>query len=279
MNTKTILITGANGLVGRSLVRYLVSSGKYQVFIMLRRPEEATDWFARNKKINMLTGDITDKQSLQKSKQNFDIIFHLAANLSMFEKNNLLKNTNIQGLKNVLSVYNTAVSSTFIFASSIDAGRRNNDYAKTKVLGEKIVKEFHTKHPHTNFINVRIGNVYTKADGGYPTALRNFLAMGGWRSSILYHELSSKNVFPIELENLSMKLTSLIDNKKVFGKTVEIYDSKLTVGNIFEQILKRDRTLHPPLKMLFGGFLLNFWSLIGKLTRRGDVLIYLKSEQ
>ena len=258
MSRKEVLVTGATGIVGTGLLREL-SRRPYAATVLIRNKKDASRF--RRRGLRVILGDITKADSLAHLRSHFDIVFHLAAAKRMFEKNHELEHNNINGLKNVLEVFCSSGKETlFVFASSIDARVRNSDYARTKLMGEKIVKSFVQKHPWTKFINVRIGNVnFSNLDGHQ-----------GWRGSLLYHELGNKNLYPVKLERLSKKMVDLIQKAKLFGKTIEIFDRKVRVADLIKK---------PPTKQKFGHLILSIWSFFGKLTKRADLLVYLQSEK
>lgn len=257
MKSVKVLVTGGTGQIGVSLIKELLHH-RFDVTLLTRTTKEVT---LAGKKLKQLIGDISDRHSLQKNKKHFDVIIHLAAAKRMFEKGDELKKTNITGLKNILDVFcSHSKEAFFIFASSIDAKVRKSDYALSKLKGEAIVKRFALAHPRLKYLNLRIGNV------SFPD-LNN---LSGWRKSLLYHELGRKDVYPIELDRLSRKMISLVRKPKFFGRTIEVYDRKVKVAHLIKE---------PPPKLKFGHLILSIWNFLGSLTRRGDLLIYLKSQK
>lgn len=270
MNQKRILVTGATGVVGTGLVSELLKQS-YKITVLVRHPEDIQR-FNKNR-IKTILGDITNLPSLKKEGgKHFDVIFHLAASLRMFEKDNIIKKNNIDGLKNVLETFCSTTKEThFIFASSVDAQRRRNDYARSKLWGEAIVADFASSNPQIKFTNVRIGNVFATREDSYEQHLLAMVERRDWRASIIYHQLKKNKLFPVKLNNLSEKLTSLINNRKTIGKTLDIYDYCINVGEIIK------KSTRP--KLIFGKIILFVWFSLGRLLKRGDLLIYLASEK
>ncbi|MEI6639680.1 MAG: NAD-dependent epimerase/dehydratase family protein, partial [Chlorobium sp.] len=60
---KKILVTGATGFIGSSLVRRL-ASGDDQVFILVRKSSDLTPLSDVLPKVTLVYGDITDRASL-----------------------------------------------------------------------------------------------------------------------------------------------------------------------------------------------------------------------
>ena len=268
MSRKEVLVTGATGLVGTGLLREL-SLWPYNVTVLVRNRGDVAKF--RKQGLKVILGDIIEADSLAKFRSHFDLVFHLAAAIRQFEKDGQLQKTNIDGLKNVLETFGASSRKTiFVFASSIDARIRENDYSRTKIAGEAIVREFAKSHPQFHFINARIGNVCREPDSFSEDILR-LVKPANWRSCLLYHELGQKYFYPVELPILAKRLIEMGENEADLGKTVEIYDAKVKVGEVCRDYI-------PP-KMIFGRLLLTLWYSFGKLIRRGDLLIYLNSEK
>jgi threonine 3-dehydrogenase len=121
------LITGISGEVGHGLIKTLVASKEFEVTAAdIKNPDET---IAGNLK-NFFACDISDGASVKKifEKENFDIIFHLAAILSTGGEKFPEKaiDVNIKGTINLLEVATESAiknkkSIKFIFPSSIAA--------------------------------------------------------------------------------------------------------------------------------------------------------------
>jgi nucleoside-diphosphate-sugar epimerase len=121
------LITGISGEVGHGLIKTLASSSKYEVTAAdIKTPDET---IADSLK-NFFECDISDSSSVNKifEKENFDVIFHLAAILSTGGEKMPEKaiDVNIKGTLNLLeaataSAIKNKKSVKFIFPSSIAA--------------------------------------------------------------------------------------------------------------------------------------------------------------
>lgn len=136
-----VAVTGATGFVGNFVVQYLKSKG-YQVFS-----------FGRKDKAGIIHWDITS--DLYENDLEIDVVVHCAANVSDWSSYDESYSVNVVGTKNVINSFPTA--STFIYISSGSVynpyckevllkedgcvgGSGLNNYGKTKLLGEKVVK-------------------------------------------------------------------------------------------------------------------------------------------
>jgi nucleoside-diphosphate-sugar epimerase len=121
------LITGISGEVGHGLIKALVASGKYEVTAAdIKNPDETIAGSLKN----FFACDISDATSVEKifEKENFDVIFHLAAILSTGGEKFPEKaiDVNIKGTINLLeAATESAIKNKkpvkFIFPSSIAA--------------------------------------------------------------------------------------------------------------------------------------------------------------
>ncbi|MBK8345739.1 MAG: NAD-dependent epimerase/dehydratase family protein [Bacteroidetes bacterium] len=99
-----ILVTGANGLVGSYLCRFLVNQGKQVRAI--KRPESNLRLVADiANKIEWVDGDVNDISSLDDAMLGVEQIYHCAAVISYVGKNaNHLMQVNVEGTANVVNL-------------------------------------------------------------------------------------------------------------------------------------------------------------------------------
>jgi nucleoside-diphosphate-sugar epimerase len=107
------LITGGAGFLGINLVRYLHSRG-HKVASLDIVPFDYKDM---NDKIEIITGDIRDKEIVEKVVQGRDIIVHTAAALPLYKPEDIYS-TDIDGTRNMLEAGKKAGIKRFIHISS-----------------------------------------------------------------------------------------------------------------------------------------------------------------
>jgi nucleoside-diphosphate-sugar epimerase len=154
----TILVTGANGIVGRPLVKLLLSRG-HKVIGLCRHPDRSVNVSG----LQWLEGDVS-KQRLGQSEENWqnlcrevNTIFHLAARTD-FKGQSIeeYRPTNIDGVRHIKELAMAAeawlhhVSTAFVCGkwlgefseSQLEEGQAfHNSYEESKYLGELLLRQ------------------------------------------------------------------------------------------------------------------------------------------
>jgi nucleoside-diphosphate-sugar epimerase len=148
------LITGGAGFLGINLVRYIHSRG-HEVSSLDIVPFDYADM---NDKITIITGDIRDKELVNKSLAGIDIVIHTAAALPLYEPEDIFS-TDINGTRNLLESAQTNNVKRFIHISSTavygipdhhplyedDKLDGVGPYGKAKIAAEEICFKYRTK--------------------------------------------------------------------------------------------------------------------------------------
>ncbi len=130
-----ILITGATGFIGKNLVKSLSNEN---IICLVRKSSNIK--LLKELKIKLAYGDLTDKNSLDKSLKNITTVIHLAAAISINKEE--LKNVNLIGTKNLIQSCEKNNVKKIIVLSSMAATRKYLDnYGKSKKIVERLVKE------------------------------------------------------------------------------------------------------------------------------------------
>lgn len=164
---KKILVTGGTGSLGKVVVEKLLSFGPKEVRILDIDEDEQfhlSNKYRGRKDIQILFGDIRDKDRLRTVMEDIDIVFHFAAlkhvmgcEYNPFEA---IK-TNIYGMQNVIEAALENNVKKVIFSSSDKAASPDNTLGATKLLGERLMisaNQFKGKN-NTVFACVRFGNI------------------------------------------------------------------------------------------------------------------------
>ena len=155
---ENVLVTGANGFLGSALVRELIPH--FNVKALVRVTSNLTN--LKGLDLELVNGELRDKDSLISACKNVDYIFHAAADYRLWVKNSKeLYKTNVDGTRNLLKVAYKIGIKKFIYTSSVAALGTNADgspaneetpvtieqmvghYKKSKFLAEQEVLAFY----------------------------------------------------------------------------------------------------------------------------------------
>lgn len=76
---KKVLVTGASGSIGKEVIKFLLSEGKYEITVLdLKNKKVFKRLKAYRKRINILYGDVTDPILMEALVRDHDYIIHLA---------------------------------------------------------------------------------------------------------------------------------------------------------------------------------------------------------
>ncbi len=110
-----IAITGAGGHVGNALCRELTNQGARLRILLLENEEKPTDVDAE-----VIVGNILDKDALATLIKDVEVVYHLAAIISIDKKDSQrIFETNVTGTKNVIEICKTQNVKKFIHFGTI----------------------------------------------------------------------------------------------------------------------------------------------------------------
>lgn len=116
------LVTGATGHIGNVLVRKLIERGEKVRALVL--PDECRAPI-QGLELETIEGDVLDQESLFRSMHRVRGVFHLAGLISIMPgENELVRQVNVEGTKNILKVAEKVEVGRFIYTSSIHAIKR-----------------------------------------------------------------------------------------------------------------------------------------------------------
>lgn len=117
--SETVLVTGATGLIGSNLIKYLLDNN-YKVIGLVRNIEKAKKKLPENNNLSFVIGDITEPIDIP---DEVDYIVHGASNTSskafIAEPVEII-NTAIQGTKNMLELAKEKKVKSFVYLSSME---------------------------------------------------------------------------------------------------------------------------------------------------------------
>ena len=239
---KKILVTGGGGFIGSHLVETLIKDGHSVKTIVPYNSNNSWGWidsFEPNikKNLEIISGDICDQNLVSKLVKNVDVIFHLAALISIpysYVSPRSYISTNIMGTLNLLEASRNSnvelfvqTSTSEVYGSSqyspIDEQHPLNaqsPYAATKIAADQLALSYYRSFDLPVSI-IRPFNTF-----GPRQSLRAFIP------TIITQILSSKK--KIKLGNLNPKrdfsyisdtvrgFTSCIGKKKCLGQAINL---------------------------------------------------------
>lgn len=122
LKDKTVLVTGATGLIGFQLVKALLTIGNIHIIALIRNIEKAEKIYAIEdmKKISFIIGDVGEKIVID---ENIDYIFHCAAiTTSKVMVNSPVETilTSVNGTNNILNIAKEKNTKSVVFISSME---------------------------------------------------------------------------------------------------------------------------------------------------------------
>ncbi|MCX5697744.1 MAG: NAD-dependent epimerase/dehydratase family protein [Candidatus Omnitrophica bacterium] len=144
MFDKKVLVTGADGFLGRTVVRHLINAG-YPVRGLVRSINENSPLKALD--IELVCGDVINPQDLERAVPGCKIIMHLASIYRFYpwwDKDvSDIYEVNVGGTKNLLEASLRYNAERFIFTSSVAAmADKTSHYARSKLQAEEEVLKY-----------------------------------------------------------------------------------------------------------------------------------------
>lgn len=149
-----VLITGGSGFLGINLIRYLLSKGVESITSL----DIADFEYPEKDKVDLVKGDIRDKETVSQLMKSVNSVVHAAAALPLYTKKQIYS-TDVDGTRNLLEeAYKNNVD-RFIYISSTavygipdhhpiyedDKLTGVGDYGQAKIMAEQICEKYRKK--------------------------------------------------------------------------------------------------------------------------------------
>ena len=188
LNNKTILITGGTGTFGKAFTSYVLTHYEPKKIIIYSRDEfkqfiMANEYKQYADKLRVFSGDVRDKERLQRAFEGVDYVIHAAAMKQVpaceYNPNEAIK-TNINGAQNIIDAALDSGVKKVVALSTDKAVNPVNLYGGTKLVSDKlfIAANAYAGHKDTCFSIVRYGNV-AGSRGSVIPFFQNILDNGG----------------------------------------------------------------------------------------------------
>ncbi|OGF48359.1 hypothetical protein A2533_04395 [Candidatus Falkowbacteria bacterium RIFOXYD2_FULL_35_9] len=268
---KKILITGANGFVGKKVAEFLANQG-FLLTAIVRNKQWA------NQNIQFIEADLKDIEKLKLDKD-FDLVIHLAASLQMYEKNGRLYADNIKITRKLVDYFKNT-RTYFIYSSSIEVVGPT----KAQMIDEKSKSEPTTpygwvkgdceeyiRNSGLNHAILRFGNVSDQNTGLEKEVLK-ILEQNKLQSWVMKNVLVDYELNIIEVEKIVQAIYKIIKISPV-KQTYFLTDKIISIKDIAVKngIERKNRKIFLPLVMFVVSILGVFGrgSLIGYICSGG----------
>lgn len=198
--SKSVLVTGAGGFIGSHLVEQLVLLGARTRGFVHYNSAGSWGWLDQSevkKDVEVILGDVRDRDSLEQAFSGVDVVFHLAALIAIpysYDAPLSYVRTNVEGTLNVLQaalrhdvglVVHTSTSEVYGTARTIPISEEHplqgqSPYSASKIGADKIAESFHLSFG-LPVVTVRPFNTYgprQSARAVVPTIITQALAGG-----------------------------------------------------------------------------------------------------
>lgn len=179
---KKVLVTGGAGFIGSHIAEALVNLGSHVTIMDNFSTGSLNNLRSVVTNINLMYADITSPYSCLKATTDKDIIFHLAAFVSVpfsIKNPTTCFAVNAQGTKNLLDASTENKVTSFVYSSSSaiygnketpcsenDQPNPQSPYAQTKLEGEQFCRKYAQEHG-INTVCLRYFNVYGERQNPY----------------------------------------------------------------------------------------------------------------
>ena len=241
-----VLVTGANGFIGRHIVRCIEKQGD-KINVLVRNSNS----FNISDKVNIFEGDIFDNEKLRKAVNEVDAVFHLVAKThdsSSIDNAKDYYKINVEGTRNLLDACVKSNIKHFIYFSSVKAMveecKHTLDetydctpttlYGKTKLMAERLVIEYGNKHGFKTTI-LRLPLVYGPGNKG--NIYKMIEAIDNGRFVMLGNGSNKRSM--VYVGNVVDAGIAVIDRKVTDAKVYVITDGvDYTVKDLYKLIAK-----------------------------------------
>lgn len=132
---KTTLVTGGTGLIGYNIILALLKR-KRKVKALIRSIAKGKKLLPKS--VELVQGDITDKDSIRLAMKDCDVVYHAAGFPEQWMKNNsIFEEVNVTGTQNMVEAAIEQKIEKFIYTSTIDVFKGE----KGKLFNESIVDD------------------------------------------------------------------------------------------------------------------------------------------
>ena len=294
--TAKILVTGANGLIGRHLVRRLLQVGK-AVRIFVRRPPEAE--FRNDGNVEVFLGDLGDPAAVDRAVAGTEIVYHVGAAMKGSAHDH--ERGTVCGTQNIVDSVLRHDAQRLVYISSLSclhaasAGpetvvknvvktvvkedwpvepspTQRGAYTQAKTAAEKIVRDA-VRDRHLRAVLLRPGRVF----GPGMTLLTPEVARRVGNAFVVLGD-GTRELPLVYVEDVIDAIIRAAETGKFDGRVFHIVDrTRITqnqvVRNYITKKAKKARVIHIPVALVYG-LAFGFEVLSRVLNRPAPLSIY-----
>lgn len=249
-----VLVTGANGFVGSNLCAALLRDGVDTRGLVRKSSDQS--FIAPLRDLEVVTGDITDRHSLDAAMAGIEIVYHVAALTSDWGPWEEFRRINVEGVRNVMEaarahgvrrVVHISSISVYGFPGRVDipedaafVPRPGDPYITTKAEGERLALGYHGDGLEVTAI--RPGGVFGPNDR--TTTLR--LAPELLRGKLPFVDGGRHRTAPVYVDNLVQLIRLAGDSGRAGGQVYNAVDDGEVTWREFFTWLCQDLGCAPP---------------------------------
>ena len=227
IKSKTVLLTGAAGTVGRELIKHIlvqepdelrvIDNNESEIFNLEEEYGCSSQGHSKGKDpatpmFHAYIGDIRDSDKLQRKMVGVNIVFHVAAlkHVVLCERSPFdAVQTNINGVKNVINCALSNNVERVIFTSSDKAVNPTNVMGTSKLMGERLISA-------ANSLTVEHGTVFSS------TRFGNVIGSRGSVVPIFYRQIKSGGPITLTDPNMTRFVMTIEESARMVLKAAEL---------------------------------------------------------
>lgn len=237
-----ILVTGGTGVVGAATVGELVRLGHSVRLLSRNALEDVALW---DGDVEPWPASVGDPDDLRGAADGCDVVVHAAGIVSEEPPEVTFDGVNVEGTRNVIREAERAGTSRLIYLSSLGADRGESPYHKSKLAGEKLVRDF-----RGGWMIIRPGNVYGPGD----EVVSLLLKMVRTLPVIPVIDGGDDRFQPIWVDDVARVMAAAVERTDLHGRILEVAGEEETSTN---DLLDRFSVLtnRSPARIALPGFL------------------------
>ncbi len=232
-----VLVTGATGLVGRHVIRKLLSRG-YRVYGLIR--ETSDDSILGGLGVHPVRGDLRRPETLIRATAGMDGVIHAAAKVGDWGARRQFYQLNVEGAEALLQGALRHGVARFVHVSSVAVSGRTekrtiyeeepahpagHPYVDTKILAEQKVRQFGNRGLGISI--VRPATIYGEGDRNFLPRLRMLIE----RRMPLVVGSGEQLANLVYVENVADLLLLLLEKERARGEAFHCLDRDLITWN------------------------------------------------